>query len=82
MPSLQVRELPEPVYRKLKQEAARKNRTLVQQAIVTLSKGLAISSDPKGRRENVLRSLESDAEILSKYKLTNPASMIRENRER
>ena len=82
MPSLQVRELPEQLYNKIKQEAHNKHRTLAQQAIVTLSKGLNVPLDPKKRRENVLNILKQNAEIISKYKLSDPVNLINKDRER
>ena len=82
MPSLQVRNLPEQIYRKIKHEAQNKHRTLAQQAIVTLSKGLNIPLDPKKRREYVLNILKQNATSISKYKLSNPANLIKEDRER
>jgi len=62
MPSLQVRELPEQLYNKIKQEAQNKHRTLAQQAIVTLAKGLNVPLDPKKRRENLLMILKQNAD--------------------
>jgi len=82
MPSLQVRELPEQIYHKIKREAHNKHRTLVQQAIVTLAKGLNVPLDPKKRRENLLNILKQNAEIISKYKLSDPVNLINKDRER
>ena len=45
MPSIQVRDLPEQIYRKLKINAKKDHRSLSQQAIVTLKKGLGIDSN-------------------------------------
>jgi len=41
MPALQVRDLPDDLYDELKAQALRENRSLTQQAIVVLRKGLA-----------------------------------------
>jgi plasmid stability protein len=40
MPSLQVRELPENIYRLLQENAAKEHRSLAQEAVVTLAKSL------------------------------------------
>ncbi|HQU71848.1 MAG TPA: argininosuccinate lyase, partial [Calditrichia bacterium] len=41
MPSLQVRDLPDHLYQKLKDMAAAEHRSISQQAIVMLEKGFA-----------------------------------------
>jgi len=40
MPTIQIRDLPEHLHYKLKEEAGKQHRSLSQQAIVVLSKGL------------------------------------------
>jgi hypothetical protein len=44
MPSLQVRDLPEAIYRKLLNEAEKEHRSLAQQAIAVLAIGLGVSN--------------------------------------
>lgn len=82
MPSLQIRELPEQIYRKLKQQSELEHRTLSQQAIVTLARGLNIAIEPISRRKHVLDFLKKNAQNLSKYELSDPVKLIREDRER
>ena len=82
MPSLQVRELPEPIYRKLKQAAELEHRTLAQQAIVTLAKGLDIISDSKERRIHAVKALQALAKETEGYDLPDPLTMIKEDRSR
>jgi len=82
MTSLKIEDLPEHIYQKLLQEAESKHRTLAQQAIVTLADGLKTPVDPKMRRKNILHELKSNAEIISKYKLSNPVELIKKDRER
>jgi len=82
MPSLQVKNLPEPIYQKLKQEAEIKHRTITQQAIITLANGLKISLDPKRRRKKILAELRLNAQKISHYPLTDPVVLMREDRKR
>ncbi|MFQ5710081.1 MAG: hypothetical protein ACE5HO_21720 [bacterium] len=82
MPSLQVRDLPEAIYQKLKQQARSKHRTLAQQAIATLAQGLEAPLDPKSRRRRILEVLQKKAEALATHVLTDPTQLIREDRNR
>ena len=47
MTSLQVRELPENIYRQLKRRAKADHRSLAQEAVAILAKGLNASICPK-----------------------------------
>jgi len=78
MASLQVRELPEQIYEKLKTEAAKKHRSLAQQAVITLAKGLDSPIDPKERRRIILEELDKK----KGDKRSDPVRLIREDRER
>jgi len=82
MPSLQVRDLPEHIYQKLQQNAEAEHRSLAQQAVITLAKGLKISTDPKTKRRKALQSMEELSNQLSQYSLSDPVKRIREDRER
>ena len=82
MPSLQVRELPEHIYQKLVAEAEREHRSLSQQAIAVLAKGLGVSLDPKERRRRLLDHLRENPIDVDHSKLGNTVDMIREDRDR
>jgi plasmid stability protein len=82
MPTLQVRDLPDPIYEKLKKEAKKKHRSLAQQAIVTLAKGLEAPHNPKEMRSLLLDNLNKDELSHKKYKLSDPIRIIREDRAR
>ncbi len=82
MPSLQVRELPEPIYRLLQEEARKEHRSFAQQAIVTLAKGLGITENPKKRRAEVLRNILENPVEAKADQLIDPVSLVREDRER
>ena len=80
MPVLQVRELPLPLYRKLKEKAELERRSLSQEAVVVLAKGLKMESDAKARRARLLA--EIFAEGAPPAGLPDPVRLIREDRDR
>ncbi len=82
MASLQVRELPDQIYLKLKQEAQKKHRSLAQQATITLSKGLNISLNAKERRIEILSHLKEYNKKRKHNQLSDPVKLIRKDRER
>lgn len=51
MPSIQIRDVPEEIYKTLAETAKRERRSLAQQAIVTLERGLSIEDHKQRRRE-------------------------------
>jgi len=80
MPTLQVRNLPEDVYVQLKYLAEKEHRSLSQETIVVLKKGLVSKLDNKDRRRRLLERtnvLEVDGS-----KFPDPVILIREGRER
>lgn len=82
MPTLQVRELPERLYRKLVAEARREHRSLAQQAVVALERGLGSAAEPKERRRAVLRRIAERPAVEAGDELRDPAELVREDRER
>ncbi|MBW2090287.1 MAG: hypothetical protein JRI37_15155 [Deltaproteobacteria bacterium] len=82
MPSIQVRDLPELIYRKLQINAKKDHRSLSQQAIVTLKKGLDIDENPKERRRILVDQILSRRVLIDSDKLDDPTSLIREDRDR
>ena len=83
MASLQIRKLPENIYFLLKQRAEAEHRSIAQEAIVLLAKGLDTSIAPKERRIRLLQKIEEEAELNSgtAAKL-DPVELIREDRKR
>ena len=83
MASLQIRKLPENIYFLLKQRAEAEHRSIAQEAIVLLAKGLDTSTSPKERSARLLQRIEEEAELNSgtAAKL-NPVELIREDRKR
>lgn len=82
MPSLQVRELPEHIYQTLCHEAASSHRSLAQQAVTVLAKGLNLELEPRARRKALLATIRAEAAEQHPGKLPDPAQMVREDRDR
>ncbi len=82
MPSLQVRELPDSIYKKLSELAHKQHRSIVQQAVMLLAKGLNVEVSPEARRRQILDEIKAQSVELKKYSLKDPAKIIREERER
>ncbi len=83
MPSLQVRELPDNIYRLLQKKAEVGHRSLAQEAIITLAKGLETSVSNRERRNRLLADITSQPCNPQKIKSDiDPVSLLREDRER
>jgi len=81
MATLQVRDVPEHIYRQLAELAEKERRSLAQQAVAVLAKGLEVEVDPKARRRKVLE--EAKRLNLGRGKsLPDFVKLIREDRER
>lgn len=82
MPSLQVRELPEHIYMTLCREAEEQHRSLAQQAVAVLARGLNCVLDPRMRRKALLEAIRTESAHNQAFSLPNPAQLIREDRDR
>jgi len=82
MPSLQVRELPEAIYVQLCREAEMQHRSIAQQAVAILARGLNLEPDPKSRRAALLAQITTEPIKLNGAVSVDPAHIIREDRER
>ena len=83
MASLQIRKLPENIYFMLQQRAEAEHRSIAQEAIVLLAKGLDTSTSPKERRTRLLQKIEEEAELNSgTVAKLDPVELIREDRSR
>ncbi len=82
MPSLQVRELPEAIYRKLVSEAEKEHRSLAQQAVAVLARGLGVVEDARERRRRLLDQMRKSPIKIDGKKVLNPVELIREDRNR
>lgn len=81
MPTIQVRDVPQHIYRRLVDLAEKERRSLAQQTVAILAKGLDIEVDPKARRRKVLE--EAKRLDLGRGKsLPDFVKLIREDRDR
>ena len=81
MPLLQVRECPEDIYKKISIVAKKQNRTIAQQIIVLLEKGLGQELSNIERRKQLLDRIEKRI-IPEKVKSIDAVALVREDRER
>ena len=83
MASLQIRKLPENIYFLLKQRAEAEHRSIAQEAIILLAKGLDTSIAPKESQTSLLKKIEEETELKSGTAAKfNPVELIREDRKR
>ena len=67
----------------LKRRAEAEHRSIAQEAIVLLAKGLDTSIAPKERRTRLLQKIEEEAELNSEtLAKLDPVELIREDRRR
>jgi plasmid stability protein len=81
MAAIQVRDIPDHIYRLLAERAKRERRSLAQEAVVTLARGLQVEVDAKGRRKALLATLQS-VPAAATERFSDPARLIREDRLR
>jgi hypothetical protein len=78
---LQVRECPEDIYEKIAIAAKRQKRTIAQQTVALIEKGLGQEESNLERRNRLLSRIEKRA-IAAKAKTADAVALIREDRER
>jgi hypothetical protein len=81
MPLLQVRDFPADIYEEISFEAKRQNRTIAQQTIVLIKKGLGEEISLKEQRRRLLERINS-RDIPESVKAIDPVKLIREDRNR
>lgn len=83
MPTLQVRDLPTDIYRKLVEAAEREHRSLAQQATALLAQALGTDQSPRERRRARILALQTSGRASFTYpKGATPEELIRQDRER
>ena len=82
MPSLQVRELPDHIYLNLCREAEAQHRSIAQQAVSAIARGMNIELAPQERRKALLEAVHKATAQYDAAELPDPALLIREDRER
>jgi len=81
MPLLQVRECPEDLYRKITVRARRENRTIAQQVVVLLERGLGQEQSNRERRRTLLERIGT-REAPAGAEAIDDVALIHEGRER
>ena len=80
MPTLQIRNLDESIYRLLAEEARNQRRSLAQQAAMTLAQALSGPAGSRSRRVALLREIAESSSAYWPKNLPLPAVFIREDR--
>jgi len=78
---IQVRDVPDHIYRLLAEQAERERRSLAQQVVAVLARGLQVEVDAKARRRALLDAIRS-VPATDAARLRDPARLIREDRRR
>ena len=81
MPLLQVRDCPDDIYKQIIVVAKKQNRTIAQQVLVLLEKGLRQEQSNIERRKQLIERIQS-RNIDKKVKLIDAVALIREDRDR
>jgi hypothetical protein len=81
MPLLQVRDCPEDIYKKLSIHAKKQNRTLAQQVLVLLERGLGQEESNIERRKQLLEKIKNRT-IPDEAKGMDAVALVREDRDR
>jgi len=81
MPLLQVRDFPQDIYDEISMEAKRQYRTIAQQTIVLIKKGLGQELSNLERRKLLLEEI-SKMHVPEAAKKVDHVKWIREDRER
>jgi hypothetical protein len=81
MPLLQVRDCPEDIYKKILIIAKKQNRTIAQQIIVLLEKGLGQELSNIERRKQLLDKI-GKRDIPEAVKNIDAVALVREDRDR
>lgn len=81
MPLLQVRDFPEDIYKKISIVAKKQKRTIAQQVIVLLEKGLEEKESCRERRLAVLSRI-AERNVSQEAQKIDAVALIREDRNR
>jgi hypothetical protein len=81
MPAIQVRDVPEHIYRMLTEQARKERRSLAQQVVAVLARGLEVTADATARRRALLEQIRSYPPV-NPGKLGSPTKLIRQDRNR
>jgi len=82
MPNLQVREVPLHIYGQLRERAAKERRSLAQETLVAIERGLSVTGNARERRRTILQRVRERPAIPDAAKLPDPVEVVREDRAR
>lgn len=77
MKQIQIRDIPDATYERIVQLATRERRSIAQQTLTILIKGLEAFLDEKGKRRHAVAQAFTPSVALS-----DPAELVRKDRER
>jgi len=82
MPTLQIRNLPQEVYERLKESAKNSRRSLTQEAIEILETALQnkVADERKARKRNIIEKIRKN-NVKTEIKIEEVVKWIREDRE-
>ena len=81
MPTLQVRDCPDDIYKEISLTAKKQKRTIAQQVVVLLKKSLEQEQSNRERRKQLLKKIEC-RHISDDVKAIDATAWIREERDR
>ena len=81
MPSLQVRTVPEHIYKRIVQLAALEKRSITQETLSLLESALGVDRSYKKHRKKLIDCILKENEKNNSDETMAPANLIRENRE-
>ena len=81
MLTIQIPNVPQHIYTALIEQARSARRSLAQQTIVVLARGLNVETDHRARRREVLRKIRQMDHTPYRH-LSDPVRLIRQDRER
>ena len=81
MPTIQVRNLPEHIYRKIVERAKAKRSSITSETIYLLQRSLEMDENKCEQRLALIKVMENN-QMPDADTLTDPVTLIRENRDR
>jgi len=82
VPALQVRDLPDHLYRKLVEKASADHRSIAQETVVLLEKALEMETNKKTARRMLIERILRTPPPADPHKIPDPVDMLREDRGR
>ncbi len=81
MPTLQVRNLPDHIYRKIVERAKAKRSSITSETIYLLQRSLEMDENKREQRLALIKEMEKNA-VTNANNLPDPVELIRKDRDR